>query len=282
MCSCKSLKDVFFLPQIQYPASPFPGVPLENSFQVLDEFGMKTGSAAVIEFINHTLLPDRPLNYYLTISANDSRAFHMLVGAAYARTLLLRQQNAELPARLYAPCRPQDQALLASLLDCGFENDDAVVRKRLILSESDRLPRPPVGTTIAPVLLETQEDFDALLRRMNAYTVTAFNYNWIARMQGEQLFSAWGVWQEDRLLGEMVMTAYGAEGRIEMLYTRPEVRRRGMASALVGQAAQELLQNGIHSLSAEVWQRNEPATQLFDKLQFETLQPVRLYPGMNL
>lgn len=268
--------------QIQYPLAPIPGVPLENSFLVTDEFGMKSGSAAVIEFTNHTLLPDRPLNYYLSISAEDSRSFHMLMGAAFARTLLLRRQNTGLAARLYAPCRPQDQQLLAEFLDCGFENDDAVVRKRLIVSDGDRLPHPPVGTQVAPVLLETQEDYDALLRRVNAYTITAYNYNWIARMQAEQHFSAWGVWQEDRLLGEMVMTGNGMEGTVEMLYARPEYRRRGVASALVGQAAEVIAQNGMHSLTAEVWQRNEPATYLFDKLGFETLQPVRLFPGINL
>ena len=268
--------------QIQYPLSPIPGVPLENSFQIVDEFGMKSGSASVIEFINQTMLPDRPLNYYLSISAQDSRALHMLVGAAYARTLEMRRQNAQLPARLYARCAPQDQRLLAELLDCGFENDDAIVRKRLILSDGDKLPKPPVGTAVAPVLLETQEDYDALLRRVNAYTVTAYNYNWIARLQAQQIFSAWGVWQEDRLLGEMILTGYGSEGRIEMLYARPEYRNRGVASALIGQAAQELLRSGIRSLTADVWQRNEPATQLFDKLRFDPLQPVRLYPGINL
>lgn len=272
----------FCLSQIQYPLSPVPGVPLENSFQILDDFGMKCGSASVVEFINHTMLPDRPLNFYLSISAQDSRSLHLLVGAAYTRTLELRRKNRQLPARLYARCNPQDQQLLAELIDCGFENDDAVVRKRIILAENDRLPKPPVGTTIAPVLLETQEDYDALLRRINAYTVTAYNYNWIARLQSQQHFSAWGVWQEDRLLGEMILSANGTEGVIEMIYARPEFRHRGVAAALVGQAAQELLRIGVRAMVADVWQRNDPATQFFDKMHFETTQPVRLYPGINL
>ena len=198
----------FCLSQIQYPLSPVPGVPLENSFQILDDFGMKCGSASVVEFINHTMLPDRPLNFYLSISAQDSRSLHLLVGAAYTRTLELR--------------------------------------------------------------------------RINAYTVTAYNYNWIARLQSQQHFSAWGVWQEDRLLGEMILSANGAEGVIEMIYARPEFRRRGVAAALVGQAAQELLRIGVRAMVADVWQRNDPATQFFDKMHFETTQPVRLYPGINL
>lgn len=272
----------FCLSQIQYPPSPVPGVPLENSFQILDDFGTKCGSASVIEFINHTMLPDRPLNYYLSISAQDSRSLHLLIGACYTRTLELRRKNAQLPARMYARCNPQDQNLLAELLDCGFENDDAIVRKRLILAETDRMPKPPVSTSIAPVLLETQEDYDALLRRINAYSVTAYNYNWIARMQAQPHFSAWGVWQEDHLLGELVLTANGSEGVVEMLYSKPEFRHRGVASALIGQATQELLRNGVRALIADVWQRNEPATQLFEKMHFETTQPVRLYPGINL
>ena len=56
----------------------------------------------------------------------------------------------------------------------------------------------------------------------------------------------------------------------------------GVAAALVGQAAQELLRIGVRAMVADVWQRNDPATQFFDKMHFETTQPVRLYPGINL
>jgi len=270
------------LPQIQHPPAAYPGIPRDNAFQILDETGVKRGSAAVVEYINHGLLPERPLNYYISISAQDERSFDMLMGAVIARSMQLRGQNPGLAARMYAPCKPHDQQLLRSFMEYGFRNDDAIVRMRRILSDTDRTPNPPVGCAISPVLLENSDDAEGLLRRVNAYSVTERGMDWLYRLQQEQLFAVYGVWQEGKLLGEMVLTAYGAEGRIEMIYTRPEYRRRGIATALSAYAGQVLLRNGIRSLNAEVWRRNINALSLFETLRFESVAPTILYPGMDL
>ena len=270
------------LPLIQHPSNAVPGIPPENAFDVLDETGMKCGSAAVVEFVNHTLLPERPLNYYISINAMTERAFDMLMGAVLARSMQMRELNPNLLARIYAPCKPHESGLLRNFQEFGFRNDDAVIRMRRILSDTDRVPNPPVGCVVAPVVLQDQEDYDGLLRRVNAYSVTAKSSDWIFRLQQEQLFSVYGVWQEDRLLGEMVLTAYGAEGSIEMIYARPEFRRRGIGSALIACAREVLLKNGIRSLNAEVWRRNRSAMALFEENKFESVTPVILYPGIDV
>ncbi len=270
------------MPQIQYSSAALPGVPRENAFEVLDETGMRQGSAAVIEYINHTILPERPLNFYISVRAEDERAFDMLMGAALARAIELRARNPRLRARIYAPCRPYDTELLRSFQDFGFRNDDAVIRMRRILSDQDKPVNPPVGCTVMPVVIENDADAEGLLSRVNAYSVTARGPEWVTRLRQEQLFSVIGVWQEARLLGELVLTAYGAEGRIEMIYTRPEFRRRGVASALVSYARQTLLKSGIRSLTAEVWRRNLPAMSLFGTLRFDSVSPTILYPGMDV
>ncbi|MCL1964617.1 MAG: GNAT family N-acetyltransferase [Firmicutes bacterium] len=270
------------MPRIQYAPTALPGVPYENAFHAVDETGMKCGSAAVVEYINHTVLPDRPLNYYISISAETDRAFDLLMGAVLARSIELRQKRPSLAARIYTPCKPYDTELLRSFQAYGFQNDDAIVRMRRILSDSDRLPNPPVGCAIAPVVLENDEDTGSLLRRVNAYSVTARSPDWLMRLQQEQLFLVFGVWQEGLLLGEMILSAYGAEGRVEMLYTRPEFRRRGVAASLVAYAGELLKQNGIRSLNAEVWRRNLPAMFLFETMRFESVSPTVLYPGINL
>lgn len=270
------------MPQIQYPPTPLPDVPLENTFHVLDESGMKCGNAAVIEYVNHAVLPERPLNYYISINAASERAFDMLIGAALARSMELRLRNPSLPARIYAPCKPHDTESLRNLQSFGFQNDDAIIRMRRILSGSERVPNPPVGCAVAPVLLEDSEDCEGLLRRVNAYSITAQSADWLARLRQEQLFFVFGVWQEQRLLGEMILTAYGVEGRVEMIYTRPEYRRRGVATSLLAHAGQVLLQNGLRSLNAEVWRRNQPAMSLFQASRFESISPTMLYPGIDL
>lgn len=270
------------LPLIQHPPNAIPGIPLENAFDVLDETGMKCGSAAVVEFVNHNLLPERPLNYYISINAMTERAFDMLMGAVLSRSLQMRERSPNLLARIYAPCKPHESGLLRNFQEFGFRNDDAIIRMRRILSDTDRVPNPPVGCVVAPVILQDQDDFNTLLQRANAYSIVAKTSDWIYRLNQEQMFTVYGVWQDERLLGEMILTAYGAEGNIEMIYTRPEYRRRGIGSALISCARQLLLQNGIRSLNVEVWRRNRPAMHLFEENKFESVSPVILYPGIDV
>lgn len=265
-----------------HPQVAPPGVSPQNVFHVLDEAGLRLGSASVVEYVNETLLPERPLNYYVNIKAQEERAFDMLLGAVMARALDLRRYQPAMPARIYAPCRPNDTQLLRNLQMFGFQNDDAEIRMRRILHLDDVIPKPPVGCVIAPVVIEDAVDSEGLLRRINQYSLTARSANWLASLQEEPLFTVFGVWQDNRLLGEMILTAYGAEGRIEMLYTRPEYRDRGVAKALIGFAGDMLMQDGIRSLNAEVWRRNIPAMTLFQAMHFDSVQPVILYPGIDL
>ncbi len=267
---------------IQHPLAALPGIPLENSFQVLDETGEKCGNAAVVEYINHTMLPDCPLNYYISINARSDRAFDLLLGATLARSMTLRTRKPHLKARVYAPCKPYDQLSLRNFQEAGFLNDDAIIRMRRILSPASRMPNPPVGCVIAPIALENDDDAEGIVRRMNAYSVTERSIDWLAQLRREQMLEVHGVWQDQRLLGEMILSAYGAEGRLEMIYTRPEYRRRGIATALISHAEQVLLRNGIRSLTAEVWRRVVSAMSLFETLGFESVSPTILYPGIDL
>lgn len=270
------------MPRIQNPVAALPGVPRENSFHVLDDDGTRCGSATVVEYINYALLPERPLNYYVSIGAQTERAFDLLVGASLARAIELRRRHARLAARIYAPVKPQDHLALSGLMEYGFHNDDALIRMRKVAADSVKLPQPPIACFIAPILLETEDDCQALLSRINRYSVAVHTMDWLLSLQREPLFTAFGVWQDDRLLGEMVLSAYGAEGRLEALYVEPSQRRRGVGSALVGHALKILMDNGVRALSAEVWRRNLPSMALATALQFESVSPVLLYPGVNI
>lgn len=244
---------------------------------------MKCGNATVIEFVNEALVPERPLNYYVTISAMYSRAFDMLLGAVLARALELRRYQPRLPARIYVPCRPNDTQLLDALTEFGFRNDDAELRVRKVLTESNTPANPPVGCFIAPVLLETGGEVTGLLQRINRYSLTARSVEWVARLQEEaQHLIVRGAWQDDTFIGECVVTVYGAEGHVEMIYTEPEFRERGVATSLLDHVGRELLENGVRLLTAEVWQRNRGAVYLFHSARFDNADPTILYPGMDL
>lgn len=270
------------MPYITHPPNALSGVPRENAFLVLDEAGLRCGGASVIEYFNETLLPERPLNYYISINALTQQAFDMLIGAVMARVLELHSYQPGIPARMYVPCKPNDLQLLQSLQAFGFHNDDAEIRMRRIMNPKDRPTPPPVGCVIAPVILETEEDYDGLLHRLNRVSLTARSIDWLMRLQQEQMFTVYGCWQDARLLGEMVLTAYGTEGRIEYLYTLPEYRNRGVAISLIGFAGDVLVRSGIHSVNAVVWRRNVAAMTLFQSMQFDSVAPIILYPGIDL
>ena len=270
------------MPQIVHPPAAVSGVSRENVFHVLDEAGMKHGSASVIEYINEALLPDRPLNYHVSISAMDVRAFDMLIGAVLARAIGLTRRQPDLRARVYVPCRPADVDLLRNLQAYGFQNDDAEIHMRRVLAPEDEMPGPPVGCVIASVIVDTQDDCERLLRRVNKYSLISKPMSWLSRLMAEQFFAVYGVWQDDKLLGELILSAYGNEGRIEMLYTRPAYRNRGVASALVAYAGSVLLSAGIRYVNTEVWRRNRNAMALFLGRNFDSLLPIVLYPGIDL
>lgn len=271
------------MPTIVHPANGMSGVPRENAFLALDDTGEKLGTASVIEYYNVALLPHRPLNYYLRLHMrqDDERALDMLMGGLLARSLqLAARQTAS--ARIYMPCQPGDTKLLRALQAFGFQNDDAEIFMRKILNASEKVVQPPVGCVIRPVLMENEQDYDGLLARVTPHSLMARSRGWLLRMAEEQFFGVFGVWQESRLLGEIILTAYGTEGRIEFVYTRPEYRRRGVARALIAHASDLMLQRGQHVLYAEVWRRNERAMPLFQQMHFDSAMPIVLYPGLSI
>lgn len=244
---------------------------------------MRMGRASVTEYINEILLADRPLNYYLNISAMSERAFDMLMGAVLARSLHLRMyQPPRMPARIYMPCRPNDVELLHVLAGFGFQNDDGEIGMRRILNPNDRIPMPPVGCKIAPVILENEQDYEGLLQRVNQYSLTTKTMDWVVHLQQEQMFTVYGVWQDSRLLGELVLTAYGTEGRIEFIYTSQHAQRRGVATSLIAHAGDVLLRSGIRSANAVVWKRNIKAMTLFQAMGYDSVSPIILYPGIDI
>lgn len=270
------------MPQIMHPENELPGVPYENAFQVLDDTGQVMGIASVIEYINEMLLPERPLNFYINVDAGSPRAFDMLLGAVMARSFLLRGSHPDLPARIYTRCKPHDTDLMQLLQSFGFQNDDAEIRVRRTLQEGDHFPLAPVGCSIAQIIIENENDAHGLLDRINRFSLTTRGMSWLGRVQNGVMFAVFGCWQDTRLLGEVIVSVHGTEGHIDMVYTRPEFRNRGVASALIGHAAKELLSQGIRSLQGDVWRRNESANALAQKLRFDSIHPIILYPGLNL
>ncbi|MEG0767950.1 MAG: GNAT family N-acetyltransferase, partial [Clostridia bacterium] len=267
--------------QIYHPQAAMNGAPPENIFLAIDDAGQRCGCAVVVEYVNHTLLPDRPLNYYISLDGY-ARARDMLLGAALARALFLRREYPKLRARIYTPCSPRDQERLRYFTEAGFVNDDAELVLRWILQEDQAPAKPPVGCMILPTPLHTAAQREALMRRCAPYFATIHTVEWLEKMQRETFFAAFGMLQENELLGEMIVTGYGVEGCVQMIYTVPRYRRRGVARALLEHARAVMIKQALRSMTFSVWQRNHPAAYLCQSTGFVLATQTVLYPGVNV
>ncbi|GHU70696.1 hypothetical protein FACS1894184_16490 [Clostridia bacterium] len=261
--------------------SAMNGAPRDNIFVATDDNGHRIGMAAVVEYVNHQLLPEIPLNYYLIIEA-FARARDLLFGAAFTRAMMLRRKRPELPARIYASCSPRDPERLIYFTEQGFHNDDAEVIMHDILKNGDWGPKPPVGCRLAFTNLDTPERCEKLLTRINPYSVTQHSVDWLDKARRNTVFASLGVLEEDEVLGEIVVTGYGAEGQVHMVYTKPGYRRRGIARALLAGARQYLYEEQCRSLTAQVWLRNHPSVEFFKAEGFQQTGQAVLYPGMEV
>jgi ribosomal protein S18 acetylase RimI-like enzyme len=253
----------------------------DNTFIAYDNNDQRVGVGAVVEYINEALLPDRPLNYFLTIDG-FARARDILFGAVYARARVMRRLKPELAGRIYASCSPRDPERLMFFADMGFDTQDAEYVMRYTLSRDVRPIRPPVGTTLSVSNVRNIEDTDRMLARVNKYSITAHSRGWLEDMMNSPLFAALAVKDDDKYVGEAIITGYGNEGSIVSIYTVPQVRRHGVALALLSAAHEMFMSQGLAFSTAKVWSRFIPATYLFEKAGYKKAAQSMLYPGVNV
>ena len=92
---------------------------------------------------------------------------------------------------------------------------------------------------------------------------------------------------QNKRVGLIATAASVRSGAYEAALRRldPEVTVFSRACPLfvpLAEAGRILLENGIRSLSAEVWRRNRAAMGLFEAMRFESVAPTILYPGVDI
>ena len=253
----------------------------DNIYFAYDNNEQRVGMAAVVEYVNSALLPDRPLNYYLIIEG-FARARDLLFGAAYTKARVLRRMKPDMPARIYSACSPRDLERLMFFAEMGFDTDDSEHSMRVALRREDRVYNPPVGTQLYINAPHNYEDRELLLNRVNRYSVTARSRGWLEEVLSQPCAAILSIKDEDKYLGEAIVNGYGAEGKILVIYTIPQVRRHGVARALVSAAHELFLDEGYAYATAKVWNRCEAAVHFFERLGYVRVAQVMIYPGKNM
>lgn len=101
---------------------------------------------------------------------------------------------------------------------------------------------------------------------------TCFPDPWSANSISSELENPLSLWlvavEDGRVLGYVGSQAVLGEADMMNLAVCPELRRRGIAQALVEALCAALREQGNHSLSLEVRASNMPARSLYEKLGF--------------
>lgn len=79
--------------------------------------------------------------------------------------------------------------------------------------------------------------------------------------------------QEDAVVGCLVVTsADNGQSEIKRLWTNPESRGQGIASALLGAALSHAAESGVHTIRLSVWEWRTGAIALYERLGFTVTQ----------
>ena len=100
-----------------------------------------------------------------------------------------------------------------------------------------------------------------------------FSDPWSERSIASELENSLSLWlvyeQEGRVVGYVGSQSVAPESDMMNLAVLPEMRKQGIAQALVEELTRLLLSHGIESLTLEVRLSNAPAIALYTKLGFE-------------
>lgn len=264
---------------INHPVSVFQGIQPENVFFVSNDQHVQLGYGYVVQFFQNEMYPERPQHLYVQMEAQQS-ARSLLFGALLARAEQLRSMNPQVPTRLYTQLTAKDQELMRYYEKLGFKNDDAEDMYRF-------LPIPgraaaPMGMQYASVPLETLEQQDMFLNRLNAYRIQPVNRDYLTLWRNQPHFLALAFFRQGVPVCECVFTGAGDHATLLEVHTLPQYRRQGLAYQLLGAACVHLREMGVQTIYTHVFRRNQAQMALMRKLNGEFVRTVNFLPGIDL
>ncbi len=269
--------------RIFHPQTTLHGAERDNSFIVQDNAGVELGQGWLIVPSSRVPGADRLLQIRMHMDAHPA-ARDMLFGALTARGKFLCGQRGGEAACLVGECDPADMDLRGYYAAAGFDDADGEELFYWDLRTQHRAFYAPVGTTIVPTFLQTYQDMDALLLRINHWSGSGqpHEVEWLMEAAELPYFVVYGVYSGAECIGEVMATGSDGEASLEMLYTLPAWRRHHVATALLLHVKETLAQRGAHSLRIQAQRSNRPAIGLMQKLKVKWMYTLRIYPTIKI
>ncbi len=268
--------------RIYQPATGVGPAPREDSFIVIDDAGIEIGRGAVIYRLVKKMYPDRPLDVEMILNAHPM-ARDTLYGALSARAERIKAEKGEVAARLYTRCALDDQEKHDYFVNLGFDDFDGLELfvLKVPATEGRRRNYSPMGTQVIDTDLSTRPRREEFLLRLKDFGDVEHAAEWLnARMQ-ENVFIAKSVYAGSDYVGSLLITGNQKEAMMQMVGVEPKWRGKGVATAMIEEAAMQLTRQQVPFLVSRVVRRNTSAIRLMKRCGFEWIQTEELLLGKN-
>ncbi len=268
---------------IRHPGEETLGQPPENAFVAYDSHRRFAGAAAVHESFNDIRFPDRPLRYRLEISC-PPESFGTLAGAAMARAMQMRREQADVPARIYMECDPDDELRQTEAKKHGFTIDDELIRWRKSLQKAPITIALEDGYVAMRDTLADETERGYFCQRFERIMGVEDVYarSWVREKRALPRFQRLLVVNREGLAGEMTLWAENRVGEIGYIFVTPECRRRGVGSYLFEMARERLIADGIREAVIQVPRSMTALSRRAAGAGYRSVESVKLYAGINL
>ena len=264
---------------IVHPLQPVNNMNPEDVFYAVDDLGAQTGFACILYRLQPGLYPDCPVNMYFTLEGDESSRY-LLFGAVVARARVLLNVNPQLRARLYTSLDPRDEQRRDFYLYNGFdlEESDSVVSLQIPFGDG----RIPMSCTVAATPLNTWEEQEAFLTRLQMNEITVLDRNALMEMMHMPHFLSLGLYRNAGLIGETLLAGQGDTVDLAAIYIEPSSRRQGMGRALLHRSLAVMAAEGVTRVTARIMTRSLPQQHLANEFGAVPIGVNMLFPGMYL
>ena len=264
---------------IVHPQQPVNGLNPEDVFYAIDDLGTQTGYGFILYQMQPGLYPDCPVNMYFSL-AGDPSSRYMLFGALVARARVLQSLHPELRARLYTSVSPADTQLKDFFVHNGFDCDES--DDILQLAMPFGAGRIPMSCTVVPTPLNTWEEQNSLIYRLQMNEITFVNLDYLNSLMRMPHFMTLGLYRNAVLIGEAIMAGRGGDCELAAIYIEPGSRGQGMAKALLHRIMAIMAAEGVTRVTARIMSRSIPQKRLMDAFGATVIGVNMLFPGMYL
>lgn len=251
----------------------------DDVFYAVDDLGTQMGYGYIMYQLQPGTYPDCPVNLFFGIEGQLS-ARYMLLGAIVARARQLQNVNPAAMTRLYTSAAPGDTDTQEFYLHNGFDLNDSDCTLLLEMPFGDG--RIPMSCSVSPTPLNTIEEQNSLINRLEMNGITFVDRNYLNRLQNMPHFMTLGLYRNTYLTGEAMMAGQGPECELIAIYIEPGSRNQGMAKALLHRTMAIMAAEGVNRITTRIMTRSIPQQRLMAVFNPQVINVNMVFPGMNL